>query len=69
MKLVIKIGSSTLTHEGGGINIRRFHKLCQVVADLMNAGNKVVLVSSGAIAMGVSKLGLSRHPEDMPYKT
>lgn len=68
MKLVIKIGSSTLTHEGGGINIRRFHKLCQVVADLMNAGNKVVLVSSGAIAMGVSKLGLSRHPEDMPTK-
>ncbi len=68
MKLVIKIGSSTLTHEGGGINIRRFHKLCQVVADLMNAGNKVVLVSSGAIAMGVAKLGLAGKPEDMPTK-
>ncbi len=68
MKLVIKIGSSTLTHEGGGINIRRFHKLCQVVSDLMNAGNQVVLVSSGAIAMGVCKLGLSRHPQDMPTK-
>ncbi|MBR5136735.1 MAG: glutamate 5-kinase [Clostridia bacterium] len=68
MKLVIKLGSSTLTHEGGGINIRRFHKLCQVVADLMNAGNQVVLVSSGAIAMGVAKLGLTKRPEDMPTK-
>lgn len=68
MKIVIKVGTSTLTHENGRINIRRFYRFCRVMADIMNAGHYVVLVSSGAIAMGVARLGLSERPQDMPTK-
>lgn len=68
MKIVVKVGSSTLTYKTGNLNIRRVEQLCKVLADLKNAGNEVILVSSGAIAMGVGKLGLSRKPEDIPGK-
>ncbi len=68
MRVVIKVGTSTLAHKGGRLNIRRVELLCKVLSDLKNAGNQVVLVSSGAIGMGVGKLGLSGRPEDMPGK-
>ena len=56
--IVIKVGTSTLTYENGKVNIRRIEKLSRVICDLQNAGNQVVLVSSGAIGVGVGKLGL-----------
>ena len=68
MRIVIKVGTSTLAHTGGRLNIRRVELLCKVLSDIKNAGNQIVLVSSGAIGMGVGKLGLSGRPEDMPGK-
>ena len=65
-KIVVKVGTSTLTYETGKTNIRRMMKLCSVLADLHNAGLDVVLVTSGAIGVGVGKLGLSKKPEDIP---
>ena len=68
MRIVIKIGTSTLTHATGSLNIRRVQKLCEVVSDLKNAGHEIVLVSSGAIGMGVGKLSLKERPKDIPTK-
>lgn len=68
MKIVIKIGTSTLTHPSGYLNIRLFEKLCRVVSDVKGAGNQIILVSSGAISMGVGKLSLAKRPEDIPTK-
>ena len=68
MKLVVKVGTSTLTHENGKLNIRRTEELCRVLSDLKNAGHQMILVSSGAIGMGVGKLGLLSRPVDIPTK-
>ena len=68
MRIVVKVGTSTLAHVGGRLNIRRVELLCKVLSDLKNAGCEVVLVTSGAIGMGVGKLGLSGRPGDMPGK-
>ncbi|MEG1869534.1 MAG: glutamate 5-kinase [Oscillospiraceae bacterium] len=67
-RLVIKVGTSTLTHDAGLINIRRVEKLVKVIADLKNSGKEIVLVSSGAIGVGVGKLGLKEKPKDTPSK-
>ncbi len=68
MRIVIKIGSSTLAHPTGKLNIRLVERLCKVISDIKNAGEEIVVVSSGAIAMGVSKLGFASRPSDMPSK-
>lgn len=68
MRIVIKVGTSTLAHTGGRMNIRRVEQLCKVLSDMKNAGCDIVLVSSGAIGMGVGKLGLPGRPEDMTGK-
>ncbi len=68
MRIVIKIGTSTLTHATGHLNIRRVELLCKVLSDIKNAGHQAILVSSGAIGMGVGKLGLSCRPTDIPTK-
>lgn len=68
MRVVIKVGTSTLTHQNGNINIRRIENLCKVISDLKNSGLEVILVSSGAIAMGIGKLGLAKKPQDIPSK-
>ena len=68
MRIVVKVGTSTLTHATGNLNIRRVGELCCVLADLKNAGHEIILVSSGAIGMGVGKLGLRERPSDMPTK-
>lgn len=68
MRIVIKIGTSTLAHKSGLINIRRVEELCKVMSDLKNAGNEVILVSSGAIGMGAGKLSLKERPSDIPTK-
>lgn len=66
MRIVIKVGTSTLTHKTGMLHIRRVEQLCKVISDLKNAGNQVILVSSGAIGMGVGKLSLPDRPSDIP---
>lgn len=68
MRIVVKVGTSTLAHSTGRINIRRVGSLCRVLSDLLNAGNEIILVSSGAIGMGVGKLSLSNKPSDMATK-
>ncbi len=68
MRIVVKIGSSSLTYESGRLNIRHFEKFVKVLSDIKNAGHEIILVSSGAIAMGIGKLNLSQKPEDIPGK-
>ena len=68
MRIVVKVGTSTLAHGTGHMNIRRVEALCKVLSDIKNAGHEVILVSSGAIGMGVGKLSLSSRPEDIPTK-
>ncbi|MBR6719286.1 MAG: glutamate 5-kinase [Clostridia bacterium] len=68
MKIVVKVGTSTLAHTTGRLNIRRIETLCKVLSDLKNAGHEIILVSSGAIGMGVGKLGLTERPSDIPGK-
>ena len=67
-RIVIKLGTSTLTHKTGKLNIRRMTNLVQVLSDLHNAGKEILLVSSGAIGMGVGKLNLPERPKDTPSK-
>lgn len=68
MRIVVKVGTSTLAHSTGCINIRHVEELCKVLSDLKNAGNEIILVSSGAIGMGIGKLSLKEKPADMPTK-
>lgn len=68
MRIVIKVGTSTLTHKTGRLNVRRVEELCKVISDIKNAGHEIVFVSSGAIGMGVGKLALSSRPDDIPTK-
>ena len=68
MRIVVKIGTSTLAHPTGHLNIRRVEALCKTMSDIKNAGHELILVSSGAIGMGVGKLGLRERPKDIPGK-
>ncbi len=68
MRIVVKVGTSTLAHKTGHMNIRHIEKLCKVLSDIKNAGNEVILVSSGAIGMGMGKLQLLSRPETLPEK-
>lgn len=68
MRIVVKVGTSTLAHKTGNLNIKRVEELCKVLSDLKNAGHEIVLVSSGAIGMGLGKLSLVERPDDIPTK-
>ncbi len=68
MRIVVKVGTSTLSHRTGNLNLRRIEELCKVLSDIKNAGHEVLLVSSGATGMGVGKLGLTEKPEDIAGK-
>ena len=68
MRVVVKVGTSTLAHSTGCLNIRRVEELCRILSDLKNSGHEVILVSSGAIGMGVGKLSLKERPTDIPTK-
>ena len=68
MRITVKVGTSTLAHATGRLNIQRMEALCKLLSDLKNAGNEIILVSSGAIGMGVGKLNLPGRPKDMPTK-
>ena len=67
-RIVFKIGTSTLTNEEGKSNLRRMEKLALVLSDLQNMGNEIVLVSSGAIAVGANKMRLTERPTSMRMK-
>ena len=67
-RVVVKVGTSTLTHAGGKMHLRHIENLCKVLCDLQNAGKEIILVSSGAIGVGIGKLGLSTRPEDTSKK-
>ena len=67
-KVVVKVGTSTLCHGGKGLNFRNIDALANTLTDIKNAGNDVILVSSGAIGAGVSKLGLPKRPTQVRFK-
>ena len=68
MRIVIKVGTSTLAHPTGLLNIKRVENMCKVISDLKNAGHEILLVSSGAIGMGLGKVGITSRPDDIPTK-
>ena len=68
MRIVIKIGTSTLAYSTGHLNIRHIEKLCKVVSDIKNAGEEIIMVSSGAVGMGMGKLSLKERPASLPLK-
>lgn len=67
-RLVIKVGTSTLLRQGGGVNLRAMDALARVLSDLKNMGHQVILVSSGAIGVGAGKLGLKERPSELRFK-
>lgn len=67
-RIVLKLGTSTLTHKTGKLNIRRMTNLVRILSDLHNAGKEMLIVSSGAVGMGVGKLNLPERPKDTPSK-
>ncbi len=67
-RIVVKVGTSTLTYENGKVNLGRMEQLCKVLSDLHNSGKQVILVSSGAIGIGVGKLKLPERPKETRYK-
>ena len=68
MRIAIKLGTSTLTHETGRLNIRRVESIGKILSDLKNEGHEIIIISSGAIAMGAGKLNMKEKPKDMPGK-
>lgn len=67
-RIVIKVGTSTLTYDTGKVNFSRIDKLSRVLSDLVNQGREVVLVTSGAIGVGVGKLKLKEKPKTVREK-
>ncbi len=67
-RIVVKVGSSTLTHAQGGLNLRRIDRLAMVLSDIKNSNHEVILVSSGAVAAGAAKLALKKRPQLMKEK-
>ena len=67
-RIVVKVGTSTLTNEIGQNDLRSFDKLACVLSDIQNMGYEVILVSSGAIAVGTNKLNMKTRPTSMRMK-
>ena len=67
-RIVVKVGTSTLTYDNGKLNIRRIERLVRTISDLQNRGFEMVLVSSGAVTVGASKLGLTERPRELAVK-
>ncbi len=68
LRVVVKVGTSTLTHDSGSLDLRSMERLARTLADLHGLGHEVILVSSGAIAVGTEKLGLSERPRELRVK-
>ena len=67
-RIVVKVGTSTLTHEGGTMNLRKIEKLVRCLADIKNTGKDVILVSSGAVGCGLAKLHFNRDTLTLQQK-
>ncbi|MCI6568964.1 glutamate 5-kinase [Dysosmobacter sp. HCP28S3_G4] len=67
-RIVVKVGTSTLTHDTGSLNLQSMERLIRVLADLSGYGHEVILVSSGAIAVGTAKLSLPERPKELRMK-
>ena len=67
-RVVVKVGTSTLTHATGHLNLRRIEKIVKVLSDLQNSGMQIVLVSSGAVSAGVAKVGFGKFPSSPEEK-
>lgn len=67
-RIVVKVGTSTLTHDSGAINLHRMEQLVRVLADLNGMGRQVILVSSGAIAVGAARLNMPERPRELRMK-
>ena len=67
-RVVIKLGTSTLTHKTGRLNIRRVEQLVKALADLQNEGRELIIVSSGSVGLGMAKLGMTQKPKEIPLK-
>ena len=67
-RIVVKVGTSTLTHNSGALDLWSMEHLVRTLADLQGMGHEVILVSSGAIAVGTAKLGLSERPKELRMK-
>ena len=67
-RIVIKIGTSSITYTNGNINIKKMEQLVRVIADLQNSGKEIVLVSSGAVGAGMGRIGLKEKPKELPIK-
>ena len=67
-RIVVKVGTSTLTHESGSLNIRRMEGIVRILSDFKNSGHEIVLVSSGAVSAGIAKTKLGRRPASVMEK-
>ncbi|NLV48265.1 MAG: glutamate 5-kinase, partial [Clostridiaceae bacterium] len=67
-RIVIKVGTSTVTHESGRFNLQNLDHLCWSIANQMNQGKEIILVTSGAIGVGVGRLHLKEKPRVMREK-
>lgn len=67
-RIVVKVGTSTLTHATGKLNLLRIEKLVRELSDLANQGKEIILVSSGAVAAGMDRMGLAERPKTIPEK-
>ena len=67
-RIVVKVGTSTLAYGPGRLNLLRIEKLVRELADLANQGKESLLVSSGAIAAGLGRIGLDKKPDSIPQK-
>lgn len=68
MRIVVKVGTSTLAYSTGNLNIRHMESLCKVLSDIKNSGHEIILVSSGAVGMGMGKLSLGKRPDELSLK-
>lgn len=67
-RIVVKVGTSTITYPNGQLNLNRLEKLARELSDLKNSGHQVILVSSGAVGAGMARLGYSQRPKDVAEK-
>ena len=67
-RIVVKVGTSTITHDSGSMDLRRMEQLARVLTDLQGSGHEIILVTSGAIAVGTAKMGLEERPKELRVK-
>ena len=68
LRIVVKVGTSSLTHDTGRLNLHNMERLARTLSDLEGMGHEIVLVSSGAIGVGTTKLGLKERPRELRMK-